>query len=78
MLSLIGLPLVPGRVGAEVFDRGAIAARTRFGNDHAIERLVHGTNLGKTDFESHVRCFAELFFSEKLRTRPARPYPVKP
>ena len=43
-----------GPIRAEIFDRGAITARTRLGNDHTIKRLVHGTNLGKTDFESHV------------------------
>ena len=56
---------IAGTIRAEVFNRSAIATRTRLGNNHAIERLVHGTNLGETDFESHVGCFAERYFLGK-------------
>jgi len=50
-----------GRIGAEVLDGIAIATRTGFGNHDAIERLMHGANLGETDFECHERCFTERF-----------------
>ncbi len=49
-----------GRVSAEVFNGIAIATRTGLRDHDAIERLMDGANLGKTDFESHDGCFAEL------------------
>lgn len=48
-----------GCVRTNVFNGGAIATRTGLGDNHAIKRLMHGANLGKTNFESHDGCFTE-------------------
>ena len=48
-----------GCVRTNVFNGGAIATRTGLGDNHAIKRLMHGTHLGKTNFESQDGCFTE-------------------
>ena len=57
MLALLPVPylvgLGAGVVGADRFDRVAIAAGTGFGDNDAIVRLMDGADAGETDFESH-------------------------
>ena len=66
-----------GATSTWAFGCGAIAARTRFSDDHAVEGLVHGTNLGETDFESHDRCFAERFLLGKAEDKTGAPHPCQ-
>ena len=75
-LEIDGVALGLGRVGAEVFDGVAIATRTGFSDNHAIERLMHGANLGETNFESHDGCFAERFLLRKTEDNTGAGYVI--
>jgi len=77
-LHLETVSLGAGIVGADRFDRVAIAAGTGFGNNNAVMRLVNSADAGETDFESHDDKFADQFLVEKRKKRRGHNQLVKP